>query len=71
MLGFAEVVEWQTRSFQVRVPQGVRVRIPPSVQQIKKAQMVDNQLFALYFFWKKIGFVIVYMLTIFYMILIT
>ena len=48
ILTVAEVVKWQTRSFQVRVPQGVRVRVPPSVQQKTKAQMVDNQLFALF-----------------------
>ncbi len=29
-LGYAEVVEWQTRTFEGRVAQAVRVQVPPS-----------------------------------------
>ena len=31
---FAEVVEWQTRTFEGRVAQAVRVQVPPSAPNV-------------------------------------
>ena len=38
----AEVVEWQTRTFEGRVAKAVRVQVPPSAPSIDAAPLVSS-----------------------------
>ena len=39
----AEVVEWQTRTFEGRVAQAVRVQVPPSAPNIQQARHTHRE----------------------------
>jgi hypothetical protein len=43
----ARVVEWQTRTFEGRMPKGMRVQVPPRAPNCRSIYSFANQLFDL------------------------